>query len=63
MVKITKNNYSINRIDNNEVLSKKITELELTLDQIEKGDYVIFPENLQCIWEIHKSIRKHYTFK
>ena len=49
MVKITKNNYSINRIDNNEVLSKKITELELTLDQIEKGDYKHF-----MLKEIHE---------
>ena len=49
MVKITKNNYSINRIDNNEVLSKKITELELTLDQIEKGDYEHF-----MLKEIHE---------
>ena len=30
---------------------------------IEPGDYVIFPKGLQCIWEIHKSIKKHYTFK
>ena len=30
---------------------------------IEPGDYVIFPKGLQCIWEVHKSIKKHYTFK
>ena len=30
---------------------------------IEKGDYVIFPKGLQCVWEVHKSIKKHYMFK
>lgn len=41
--------------------------VEITTDgdtvEIEKGDYVIFPKNLQCVWEISKAIRKHYTFK
>ena len=49
MVKMTNSNYSINRIDNNEIISKKITELELTLDQIEKGDYKHF-----MLKEIHE---------
>ena len=49
MVKMTNSNYSINRIDNNEIISKKITELELTLDQIEKGDYEHF-----MLKEIHE---------
>ena len=31
--------------------------------EIKSGDYVIFPKGLQCVWEIHKSIKKHYTFK
>lgn len=30
---------------------------------IEPGDYVIFPKGLQCTWKVHKSIKKHYTFK
>ena len=30
---------------------------------IEKGDYVIFPKGLQCVWKVHKSIKKHYMFK
>ena len=31
--------------------------------EINSGDYVIFPKGLSCIWEVHKSIKKHYTFK
>jgi len=26
------------------------------------GDYVVFPEGLNCTWEIKKKIRKHYKF-
>jgi glucosamine--fructose-6-phosphate aminotransferase (isomerizing) len=49
MIKITNDNYLISRIDNNEIISKKITELELSLDQIEKGDYEHF-----MLKEIHE---------
>ena len=49
MAKVTKDNYFISRIDNNEIISKKITELEMTLDQIEKGDYKHF-----MLKEIHE---------
>ena len=31
--------------------------------EIKKGDYVIFPKNLRCNWEVYTLIRKHYTFK
>ena len=31
--------------------------------KIVPGDYVIFPKGLRCVWEVHKPIRKHYTFK
>lgn len=24
------------------------------------GDYVVFPEKLECTWEIKQTIRKHY---
>ena len=24
------------------------------------GDYVVFPEGLECTWEVKKTIRKHY---
>jgi uncharacterized cupin superfamily protein len=26
------------------------------------GDYVIFPEGLECTWEIKSKIKKHYKF-
>ena len=26
------------------------------------GDYVIFPEGLDCAWNIQKAVRKHYKF-
>lgn len=28
-----------------------------------KGDFVIFPEGLSCVWEIKKPVRKHYNFR
>ena len=31
--------------------------------KIESGDYVIFPKGLNCVWEVHETIKKHYTFK
>jgi uncharacterized cupin superfamily protein len=31
--------------------------------EIEAGDYVIFPQGLQCTWDIKEDIRKHYNFK
>lgn len=26
------------------------------------GDLVIFPENMDCTWEISKAVKKHYNF-
>lgn len=26
------------------------------------GDMVIFPENLECTWQIKKAVKKHYNF-
>ena len=26
------------------------------------GDLVILPDDLSCIWEVKKAVRKHYTF-
>ena len=26
------------------------------------GDYVIFPEGLDCVWNIKKAVRKYYKF-
>lgn len=30
--------------------------------QFGKGDLVIFPEGIKCIWKITKAVRKHYRF-
>ncbi|OHD59727.1 MAG: cupin [Spirochaetes bacterium GWF1_49_6] len=27
-----------------------------------KGDLVIFPQGLKCVWEISEDVRKHYRF-
>ena len=26
------------------------------------GDYLTFPKGLQCTWDIHQTIKKHYRF-
>lgn len=26
------------------------------------GDLVVFPKGLNCTWEIHKAVKKHYNF-
>ena len=26
------------------------------------GDYVVFPNGLECVWEVTKAVRKHYDF-
>ena len=31
--------------------------------KIEKGDYVIFPKNLKCKWNVHSPVKKFYRFK
>ena len=30
---------------------------------IQKGDYVVFPKALTCIWTVIKPIKKYYIFK
>jgi len=30
---------------------------------IQKGDFVIFPQGLECTWEIKEPVRKHYNFR
>ena len=27
------------------------------------GDYVVFPKGLSCVWDVTKSVRKHFIFK
>ncbi|NLJ16308.1 MAG: cupin domain-containing protein [Clostridiales bacterium] len=29
----------------------------------EKGDYVIFPKGLSCVWKVKKPVQKYYVFK
>ncbi len=28
-----------------------------------KGDFVMFPKDLSCTWEIKEPVRKHYNFR
>ena len=30
---------------------------------IEKGDFVIFPKGLSCVWHIKSRVKKHYRFE
>jgi uncharacterized cupin superfamily protein len=30
--------------------------------QIKKGDFIIFPKGLSCVWNVTKPVRKHYQF-
>ena len=30
---------------------------------IEAGDYVVFPAGMECIWEVHEDIKKHFNFE
>ncbi len=27
-----------------------------------KGDLVVFPEGLSCVWSVEEAVRKHYNF-
>ena len=37
------------------------TEFESVI--LKAGDYVSFPKGLECVWDIHSSIKKHYSFE
>ena len=30
--------------------------------QFGKGDFVVFPKGLSCVWDIKEPVRKHYNF-
>lgn len=30
---------------------------------IKPGDFVTFPKGMQCVWEVHKPVRKHFNFE
>jgi len=42
-------------------------EVDVETDQgsfhIVAGDYVIFKQGLECVWDIKKDLKKHYSFK
>jgi len=42
-------------------------EVEVETDEgkftVKTGDFVTFKNGLHCVWDIKKSIRKHYNFK
>ena len=42
--------------------SVTVTSSNNTIEII-SGDYVIFPNGLECVWKVHRSIKKHYIFK
>ena len=31
--------------------------------QFSKGDFVIFPKGLSCVWEIKEPVKKHYNYR
>jgi len=41
-------------------------EIEVTTDvetvSIQPGDFVIFPQGLNCTWNVKEPVRKHYNF-
>ncbi len=45
-----------------------ILEGEVTVEAGEQtvsfgpGDYVVFPEGLDCVWKVRRAVRKHYKF-
>jgi len=39
-----------------------IVETKLETVRIVAGDFVRFPANLECVWDIKKKIKKHYKF-
>lgn len=28
-----------------------------------RGDLITFPKDMQCVWEIHEDVEKHYDFQ
>ncbi len=30
--------------------------------ELNEGDYVVFPKNMKCVWEVHSKIKKYYKF-
>lgn len=40
-----------------------VVEYEGGFVEIGPGDYVTFLKGLECIWDIRKPVRKHYSFR
>ena len=38
------------------------TDKSLPAVTIEKGDLVVFPSGMSCVWEVQTPLRKHYKF-
>lgn len=30
---------------------------------VQGGDYVVFPSGMECVWEVHEDIKKHFSFE
>ena len=39
-----------------------VIETKVANYSISPGDFVIFQDGLQCIWDIKRPVRKHYNF-
>ncbi len=39
-----------------------IVETKEGVYHIKGGDFVTFPDGLECVWDIKSAIRKHYNF-
>ncbi len=42
---------------------KVIVEFEGRSVEINKGDFVVFPQGLSCVWKVIEPVRKHYKFE
>ncbi|OCL26121.1 cupin [Orenia metallireducens] len=40
-----------------------VVKIEDQVVEFKAGDLVTFSAGLDCVWEIKKTVRKHYTFK
>jgi len=46
------------------ILAGEVTVKTTTGEEIEigPGDFVTFPQGLDCVWTVRKAVRKHYQF-
>jgi len=56
--------WSYNSEENCLILEGEVTvEYEGKSVSFGEGDFVIFPEGLECVWKVTKPVLKHYIFK